>query len=76
MSKLSKQDKIWVYHLWHDYQISTTELSQRYRVGRSNIDYLLALINGHDLSVLDQPFTTYTNSFKKQLSSVAQKPWH
>ena len=44
MSKLSKQDKIEIYHLWHDYQIGSTELSQRYRVGRTNISYLLALI--------------------------------
>ena len=44
MTKLTKQDKIEIYHLWHDYQIGSTELSQRYRVGRSNIGYLLALI--------------------------------
>ncbi|WP_233553564.1 hypothetical protein [Lactobacillus sp. ESL0228] len=44
MSKLSKQDKITSYHLWHDYQISSTELSWCYQVRRSNIDYLLALI--------------------------------
>jgi len=42
MTKLSKQDKIEIYHLWHDYQIVSTEISQRYRVGRSNIEYLLA----------------------------------
>ena len=44
MTKLSKQDKIEIYHLWHDYQIGSTELSQHYRIGRSNIGYLLALI--------------------------------
>ena len=44
MTKLSKQDKIEIYHLWHDYQIGSTELSHRYRVGKSNIGYLLALI--------------------------------
>ena len=44
MAKLSKQDKIEIYHLWHDYQIGSTELSQHYRIGRSNIGYLLALI--------------------------------
>ena len=66
MSKLSKQDKIEIYHLWHDYQIGSTELSQRYRVGRSNIDYLLALIDRHGLAILDQPFTTYTSNFKEQ----------
>ena len=36
--------KIEIYHLWHDYQIGFAELSQRYQVDRSNIDYLLALI--------------------------------
>ena len=50
MAKLSKQDKIEIYHLWHDYQISSTELSQRYRVGKSNISYLLALVNRHGLA--------------------------
>ena len=65
MTKLSKQDKIEIYHLWHDYQIGSTELSQRYRVGRSNIGYLLALIDRHGLAVLDQPFTAYTSNFKK-----------
>ena len=40
MTKLSKQDKIKIYHLWYDYQISSTEISQLYRVGRSNIDYI------------------------------------
>ena len=57
MTKLSKQDKIKIYHLWHDYQIGSTELSQRYRVGRSKIDYLLAF-DHHGLAILDQPFTT------------------
>ena len=42
------------------------ELSQRYRVGRSNIDYLLTLIYRHRLAILDQPFITYTGNFKEQ----------
>lgn len=66
MTKLSKQDKIQIYHLWHDYQIGPAVLSQRYHVGRSNIGYLLALIDRHGLAVLDQPFTAYTSNFKKQ----------
>ncbi|MBC6361132.1 transposase [Lactobacillus sp. M0403] len=66
MSKLSKQDKIEIYHLWHDYQIGSIELSQRYRVGKSNISYLLALIDRHGLAILNQPFTTYTSNFKEQ----------
>ena len=66
MSKLSKQDKVEIYHLWHDYQISPAELSQRYRVGKTNINYLLALIGRHGLAVLDQPFTAYTSNFKEQ----------
>ena len=66
MSKLSKQDKIEIYHLWHDYQIGSTELSQRYRVGRTNISYLLALIDRHSLAILDQPYTAYTSNFKEQ----------
>ena len=66
MSKLSKQDKIEIYHLWHDYQIGPAELSQRYRVGKTNINYLLALIGRHDLAILDQPYTAYTSNFKEQ----------
>ena len=66
MSKLSKQDKVEIYHLWHDYQIGSTELSQRYRVGRTNISYLLALIDRHGLAILDQPYTAYTSNFKEQ----------
>ena len=66
MAKLSKQDKIEIYHLWHDYQIDPAELSQRYRVGKTNINYLLALIGRHGLAILDQPFTAYTSNFKEQ----------
>ena len=66
MSKLSKQDKIEIYHLWHDYQIGPAELSQRYQVGRTNISYLLALIDRHGLAILDQPYTAYTSNFKEQ----------
>ncbi len=66
MSKLSKQDKIEIYHLWHDYQIGPAELSQRYRVGKTNISYLLALIDRHGLAILDQPYTAYTSNFKEQ----------
>ena len=66
MAKLSKQDKIEIYHLWHDYQVGPTELSQRYQVSKPNIDYLLALINRHGLAILDQPYTTYTSNFKER----------
>ncbi|WP_233553521.1 hypothetical protein [Lactobacillus sp. ESL0228] len=66
MSKLSKQDKITSYHLWHDHQIRSTELSRRYQAIRSNIDYLLALIARHGLAILDQPYTIYSNDFKEQ----------
>ena len=66
MTKLSKQDKIEIYHLWHDYQIGPAELSQRYRVDRTNISYLLALIDRHGLAILDQPYTAYTSNFKEQ----------
>lgn len=66
MAKLSKQDKIEIYQLWHGYGAGIMELSQRYRVGKSNIDYLLALINRHGLAILDQPYTTYTSDFKEQ----------
>ena len=67
MAKLSKQDKIEIYHLWHDYQVGSTELSQRYQVSKPNIDYLLALINRHGLAILDQPYTTYKEQALKQI---------
>lgn len=63
ITKLSKKDKIEICHLWHDYQVGLAELSQRYRVGRSNIDYLLALIDCHGLAILDQ---TYTQEFREK----------
>ncbi|MCT6890106.1 MAG: hypothetical protein M3Z87_10730 [Lactobacillus sp.] len=42
-----------------------SELSQRYRIRRANISYLLALIDRHGLAILDQPYTTYTSDFNK-----------
>ena len=66
MNKLSKQYKIEIYHLWHDYQIGSADLSQRYRVGKSNIGYLLALIARYGQAILEQPFTTYPSNFKEQ----------
>ena len=45
MAKLSKQDKIEIFNLWQYYQVGTTELSRRYQVNPSTINYLLALIN-------------------------------
>ncbi|WP_103753157.1 hypothetical protein [Lactobacillus panisapium] len=51
MAKLSKQDKIDIYQLWHSYGAGSIELSQR---GQSNISYLLALIDRHSLAILDQ----------------------
>lgn len=80
MAKLSKQDKIEIYHLWYDCQVGPTELSQRYRVGKSNIDYLLAVINRHGLAILDQPYTTYTSDFKeralKRIIVDHEPPYH
>lgn len=32
MTKLSKQDKIDIFHLWQNYQVGATELSRRYQV--------------------------------------------
>ena len=66
MSKLSKQEKFQIYQLWHSYIVDVPELSQRYRVGKTNINYLLALIDCHGLAILDQPFTAYTSNFKEQ----------
>ena len=53
MTKLSKQDKTEIYHLWHSYGVGVTELSQPYQIGRTNINYLLALIDRHGLAILD-----------------------
>ena len=58
MSKLSKQDKIEIYHLWHDYQIGPAELSQRYRVGKQC--YI--------------PYTTYEKEQKRKYRNDPTKP--
>ena len=55
MSKLSKQDKIEIYNLWQNYQVSP-----------SAINYLLALINGHGTAILNRPYTSYSIAFKEQ----------
>ena len=44
MAKLSKQDKIEIFNLWQNYQVGTTELSRRYQVNPSTINYLLAVM--------------------------------
>ena len=66
MSKLSKQDKIEIFNLWQNYQVGTTELSRRYQVNPSTINYLLALINRHGTAILDRPYTSYSIAFKEQ----------
>ncbi|PXY84411.1 hypothetical protein [Lactobacillus melliventris] len=55
MANLSKQDKIEIFNLWQNYQVGTTELSRRYQVNPSTINYLLALINRHGTAILDRP---------------------
>ena len=66
MSKLSKQDKIEIFNLWQNYQVVATELSRRYQVYSSTINYLLALINRYGTAILDRPYTSYSIAFKEQ----------
>ncbi|WP_317638217.1 IS3 family transposase [Lactobacillus xylocopicola] len=66
MTKLSKQDKIDIFNLWQNYQVGSKELSHRYRVNPSTINYLLAPIKRHGLVILDQPYTSYSIAFKAQ----------
>ena len=66
MAKLSKQDKIEIFNLWQNYQVGATELSRRYQVYPSTINYLLALINRHGIAILDRPYTSYSIAFKEQ----------
>ena len=67
MAKLSKQDKIEIFNLWQNYQVGATELSRRYQVYPSTINYLLALINRHGIAILDRPYTSYSIAFKEQV---------
>ena len=66
MAKLSKQDKIEIFNLWQNYQVGATELSRRYQVYPSTINFLLALINRHGMAILDRPYTSYSIAFKEQ----------
>lgn len=66
MTKLSKQDKIDIFHLWQNYQVGATELSRRYQVNPSTINYLLALIRRYGITILDRPYTSYSIAFKEQ----------
>ncbi|WP_423788784.1 transposase [Lactobacillus apis] len=66
MAKLSKQDEIEIFNLWQNYQVGATELSRRYQVNLSTINYLLALINRHGTAILDRPYTSYSIAFKEQ----------
>ncbi|RMC47286.1 transposase [Lactobacillus sp. ESL0228] len=66
MSKLSKQDKIDIYNLWKNYQVGSGELSRRYDVNISVLNYLVALIDRHGFSILNKSYITYSAEFKEQ----------
>lgn len=65
MVKLTKQDKIEIFHIWQDYGIDSKGLSRRYRINPSTINYVLALINRYGTAVLERLHTHYPTDFKK-----------
>ena len=62
MVKLSKQDKIEIFHLWQNQQVGPQNLVAAIR---STIQYLLTLINHYGSAILDRPYTNYSVNFKE-----------
>lgn len=58
MSKLSKQDKIEIYNRRQQGE-SISQLSMRFGVNQSTINYLIRLISFHGLSILDKDGNRY-----------------
>lgn len=51
MPKLFKQDKSEIFNLWQSYQVGIQELSQHCDINTASINFLLTLINRHDLTI-------------------------
>lgn len=66
MAKLSKEDKLHIFEKWKLKGKGTTYLSKKYDVNIAGISYLVALINKHDISILDKGYTSYTKEFKEE----------
>ena len=66
MAKLSKEDKLHIFEEWKLKGKGTTYLSKKYDVNIAGISYLIALINKHDISILDKGYTSYTKEFKEE----------
>lgn len=65
MAKLSKEDKIHIFEEWKLEDRGATYLSKKYDVNIAGINYLIALINKHGISILDKGYTSYTKEFKE-----------
>lgn len=65
MSKLSKQDKIYIYNNWERYHKSLSQLGREYRVRPDNLYYLIRLIDLHSLEILNKSYSSYSVEFKK-----------
>lgn len=57
MSKLSKQDKINIFHQWQ-LGYSPNYLARKWHLATTNISYLIRLLKMHGLQILDQPYST------------------
>lgn len=66
MTKLSKQDKIDIYNNWKNYNISANLAAKEYGVNRTNLFYLIALIERHGIEILDNSYKDYSVEFKEK----------
>ena len=62
MSKLSKQDKINIFHQWQ-LGYSPNYLARKWHLATTNINYLIRLLKMHGLQILDQPHRYYSAEF-------------
>ena len=66
MSKLTKQDKIYIFEEWTLENRGGTYLGKKYGIRRENVNYLIKLIKIHGFSILDKPYTNYSKEYKER----------
>ncbi len=67
MAKLTKEQRIEMYGRYKSGE-SIRKLSLAYKINRSNVDYLMKLLNYHGIEILDNHSKTYYDpKWKKQI---------
>lgn len=65
MAKLTKIDKINIYHEWIK-EYKPLYLNKKYGVNESTIVYLVRLIKLHGIAILNKYYWHYSKAYKKQ----------